>query len=148
MEKRNNPLTIQVKYHTDIETLKKIKIGSWIDLRAAETVYIHPGEYKCISLGISCKLPCGYEAHVAPRSSSFRRWGIIQTNGVGVIDASYSGDNDIWTMPVYGTRETVINKGDRICQFRIVKEMPDVTFETVDHLADENRGGLGSTGVR
>ena len=91
-------------------------------------------------------MPEGYEAHIAPRSSAFKRWGIIQANSVGVIDNSYCGDNDIWMMPVYATRFTKIHKNDRICQFRIVEKQPHLEFEVVDHLGNEDRGGFGSTG--
>ena len=93
------------------------------------------------------KLPDGYEAHLAPRSSTFKTWGIIQTNSIGVVDNSYSGNNDIWKMPVYATRDTVINVNDRICQFRIMSKMPVVDVEEVDNLEGPDRGGFGSTGT-
>lgn len=140
--------TIKIKYHDpDIEKLGLEQHGDWIDLRAAENVCLNAGEFQILSLGISCRLPVGYEAHIVPRSSTFRRWGIIQTNGMGVVDESYCGDNDIWGMPVYATRPTTICKGDRICQFRIMKKMEPVTFVQVDHLDSESRGGFGSTGA-
>ena len=111
----------QIKYHNEeIEKIKKIDKGDWIDLRAAEKVELKQGEFALISLGVSMKLPDGYEAHLAPRSSTFKTWGIIQTNSIGVVDNSYSGNNDIWKMPAYATRNTVINVHDRICQFRIM----------------------------
>lgn len=94
------------------------------------------------------KLPDGYEAHIAPRSSTFKNFGIIQTNSVGVVDNSYSGDNDEWLMPVYALRDTVIKAGDRICQFRIVECQPEIVFETVEHLSVIDRGGVGSTGTK
>lgn len=155
--------TIKIKYHDyDIERLSKIKIGDWIDLRAAEEVKIRQGEYKLISLGIAMKLPEGYEAHIVPRSSTFKTWGIIQTNSMGVIDNSYSGTNDIWRFPAYcldgkgyvdenGLYEdfvTRIKKGDRICQFRIVKKQPEIEFDEVLVLDETDRGGFGSTGVK
>lgn len=93
-------------------------------------------------------LPEGYEAHVVPRSSTFKNWGILQTNSMGIIDNSYCGDNDIWQMPVYAVRDTHISKGDKICQFRIVPKMPTVNFAESDHLSDKDRGGFGSTGMR
>lgn len=142
-------LDIKIKYHEEgIPKLEKIVQGDWIDLRAAETIKLLPNTYYLISLGVSMKLPEGYEAHVVPRSSTFKNWGIIQTNSMGVIDNSYCGDNDIWRMPVYATREAVINKGDRICQFRIVRKMEELSFTETEHLSDENRGGFGSTGMK
>ena len=139
-------MKIKVKYHTDILPLKMNDKGDWVDLRAAQDMKLWGGYYYYIPLGISVELPEGYEAHVAPRSSTFKNWGIIQTNSVGVIDNSYCGDNDIWMMPVYATRFTEIKKNDRICQFRIVEKQPHLEFETVDHLGNEDRGGFGSTG--
>ena len=152
-------MLIKIKYHTDIEPLTYIggDKSNWIDLRAAEDVFIPVGEYRLISLGVSMELPEGYEAHIVPRSSTFKTWGIIQTNSVGIIDESYKGDSDIWRFPAYcmegkdiidGRVGTVIRKNDRICQFRIVKRQPDFEFVKVDMLGNDNRGGIGSTGVR
>lgn len=139
---------ILIRYHNDnIDKIEKISKGDWIDLRAAETVELKAGDFKIISLGVSMKLPEGYEAHIVPRSSTFKKWGILQTNHMGVIDNSYSGDNDIWGMPVLAMRDTVIKGNDRICQFRIVKRMEQVEIEEVEHLEGANRGGFGSTGV-
>lgn len=138
--------TIKVKYHADILPIESFDKGDWIDLRAAETVVMEEGEFRLISLGISMKLPEGYEAHMVPRSSTFKNWGIIQANHMGVIDNSYSGDNDIWKYPVIAMRDTMICKNDRICQFRIVKKQPELIFETVEHLDDPDRGGFGSSG--
>lgn len=139
---------IIVKYHNkNIDKIQKIKKGQWIDLRAAETVELKAGESAYISLGVSIKIPHGTEAHLAPRSSTFGKWGVIQTNGVGIIDTTYCGEEDIWKMPVLAMRDTVINENDRICQFRIVDEMGEVTINEVDYMADANRGGFGSTGV-
>ena len=139
---------IKIKYHSDeIEKLRYIDGKSdWIDLRAAEDVELKAGEFKLISLGVSMELPNGYEAYVVPRSSTFKTWGILQTNSIGIIDESYCGDNDIWKMPVYATRDTVIHKNDRICQFRIEKHQPTIMFEEVDTLDNEDRSGFGSTG--
>lgn len=140
--------TIKIKYHTDeIDKIKEIAIGDWIDLRAAETVLLHKGDFALISLGVSMKLPDGYEAHVVPRSSTFKKWGVLQTNSMGIIDNSYSGTNDIWRFPALAVRDTVINKNDRICQFRIVKRQPTVEFEEMDTLDAVDRGGFGSTGA-
>ena len=141
-------MKLQIKYHNEeIEKIKKIDKGDWIDLRAAEKVELKQGDFALISLGVSMKLPDGYEAHLAPRSSTFKTWGIIQTNSIGVVDNSYSGNNDIWKMPVYATRNTVINVNDRICQFRIMSKMPVVDVEEVDNLEGPDRGGFGSTGT-
>ena len=136
-----------VKYHNpNIDKLEKRENGDWIDLRAAETVTLKAGESRLISLGVSIRLPEGYEAHVAPRSSTFRTWGILQTNSVGVVDESYCGDDDIWKFPVLAVRDTVIHENYRICQFRILKKMPDFSIEEVSTLGGKNRGGFGSTG--
>ena len=123
-----------------------IENGDWIDLRSAETVTLEVGEYRVISLGISMKLPDGYEAHVLPRSSTFKKWGILLVNGMGIIDNSYCGDNDIWGFPALAMRRTKIHEGDRICQFRIMKNQPKLLFTRVDHLEGADRGGFGSTG--
>lgn len=139
--------TIQIKYHTDIEPLEQKEGSDWIDLRAAEEVKMSPNQFKLIPLGVSMKLPEGYEAHIVPRSSTFKTWGIIQTNHMGVIDESYCGDNDQWMMPVLATRAIIIHKNDRICQFRIVKKQPKILFQKVDSLGKESRGGFGSTGT-
>lgn len=139
---------IQIKYHhPELIQIEKISQGDWIDLRAAETVTLKQGDFALISLGVSMKLPEGYEAHLVPRSSTFKTWGILQTNSIGIVDNSYSGDNDIWRVPVYATKDTVINLNDRICQFRIMPNMENVRFEKVDALSAVNRGGFGSTGV-
>lgn len=142
--------TIRIRYLSDkIEPLRYIDGKSdWIDLRAAECVELKAGEFRLIRLGIAMELPKGYEAHVVPRSSTFKTWGLLQTNSMGVIDGSYCGDNDEWRMPVYATRDTVVEEGDRICQFRIVENQPKITFETVEHLDGADRGGFGSTGSK
>ena len=141
--------TIRIKYFcNDIEKVQKIDKGDWIDLRAAETLEMTAGEFKLIPLGVGMILPEGYEAHLAPRSSTFKNFGIIQTNSVAVIDESYCGDNDQWRYPAYALRDTVINKNDRICQFRIMKKQPEIEFIEVDALKDTDRGGFGSTGKR
>lgn len=140
---------IKIKYHNkNIEKVAAIQNGDWIDLRAAETVEMKAGEFRLISLGISMKLPEGYEANIVPRSSTFKKWGVLQVNSMGVIDNSYCGENDIWMFPALAIRNTTINEGDRICQFRIVKKMEDVEFTEVQHMEDEDRGGFGSTGER
>lgn len=139
---------IEVKYFgKDIDRIEKISNGDWIDLRSAKDVELKKGDFKLIPLGVGMILPEGYEAHVAPRSSTFKHYGIIQTNSVGIIDNSYSGDNDQWMMPVYATRDAVIHKNERICQFRIMQIQPVISFEEVEHLNDVDRGGFGSTGI-
>lgn len=139
---------IQIKYFTDkIEPLTYVDGKSdWIDLRAAQEVVLKAGEFKLIPLGVAMRLPKGYEAHVVPRSSTFKNFGIIQTNHFGVIDETYSGDNDQWFMPVYAVRDTQIHVNDRICQFRIMEHQPTICFEQVEKLDDTDRGGFGSTG--
>ena len=139
---------IKIKYHTDeIEKLRYIDGKSdFIDLRAAEDVELKAGEFKLISLGVSMELPKGYEAHIVPRSSTFKNFGRIQTNHQAVIDESYCGNNDIWRYPVYALRDTVIHKNDRICQFRIIEHQPTIEFEEVDTLGNDDRSGFGSTG--
>ena len=144
-----NTETIKIKYHTDeIEKLRYIDGKSdWIDLRAAENVELKAGEFKLISLGVSMELPKGYEAYIVPRSSTFKNFGIIQTNHHAIIDETYCGDNDIWKYPAYALRDTIIHKNDRICQFRIEKHQPTIMFEEVDTLGNEDRNGFGTTGV-
>lgn len=138
--------TIKIKYHNDIRPLEILDNGDWIDLRAAEDVNLEKGDFRLISLGVSMKLPEGYEAHIVPRSSTFKHWGIIQANHMGVIDNSYCGDNDIWKFPAIATRDAVIYKNDRICQFRIMRKQPCLRFDTVEHLNGPDRGGFGSSG--
>ncbi len=140
-------LEVKVKYFTDIERIKKIEKGDWIDLRSAEDVELKTGEFKLINLGVGMILPDGYEAHIVPRSSTFLKFGIIQANHCGIIDNSYSGNNDEWKFPAIALRNTKIHKNDRICQFRLMKKMEDVTLEEVEHLNERDRGGFGSTGT-
>lgn len=144
-----NNLDIKIRYlETGLVEVKVIEIGDWIDLRSAESVCLYKGEKALLRLGVAMKLPDGYEAILAPRSSTFKNYGIIQTNGIGIIDSTYCGNNDEWMMPVLATRETMIHKNDRICQFRIQKKQPTIKFVVVDKLGDEDRGGFGSTGTK
>ena len=140
--------TIRIRYVSDqIEKLTYIENKSdWIDLRAAEDVVMKQGEFRLISLGVAMELPAGYEAHMVPRSSTFKNFGIIQANSVGVIDNSYCGEEDEWRMAAIALRDTVIHVNDRICQFRIMEKQPEFQFVTVEHLKDKSRGGFGSTG--
>lgn len=140
--------TIRIKYFTDrIEKLAYIEGKSdWIDLRASEEVSLKAGDFALIPLGVAMELPAGYEAHLVPRSSTFKTWGLLQTNSMGVVDSSYCGDNDMWRMPVYATRDVVIHVNDRIAQFRIMKNQPALVFDETEHLGNSDRGGFGSTG--
>lgn len=141
--------TIKIKYFTnDIDKINKIDNGDWIDLRAALTVELKAGEFKLIPLGIAMQLPNGYEAHIVPRSSTYKNFGIIQTNHQAVIDESYCGDNDQWYYPAYALRDTTIHINDRICQFRIMKKQPVINFNEVETLGNKDRGGIGSTGIK
>lgn len=140
-------LNIKIKYHNDIKPIVVEKQGDWIDLRCAEDVDLNAGEFKIISLGISMELPKGYEAHIVPRSSTFKKWGIIQANSVGIVDNLYCGNNDIWKFPAIALRDTHIYKNDRICQFRIVKNQEEVELVEVEQLNNADRGGFGSTGT-
>ncbi len=139
---------IRIKYFTDkIDKLTYIDGKSdWIDLRAAEDIDLKQGEWKLIPLGVAMQLPEGYEAHIVPRSSTYKNFGIIQTNHQGVVDCSYCGDNDQWFMPALAMRDTHISVNDRICQFRIMKNQPKIEFDETDHLDGADRGGFGSTG--
>lgn len=140
--------TIKIKYFDqEIEKIQKICKGDWLDLRAAETVELVAGEYRLIPLGIGMVLPDGYEAHVLPRSSTPSKFGIILANSMGIIDNSYSGDSDEWKFPALAIRNTKIQKGDRIAQFRIMENQPCLEFEVVEHLNEVSRGGIGSTGT-
>lgn len=151
MVKDETPETLEIKvkyFDKDIEPIQKISVGDWIDLRSAESVELKAGEYKLLRLGVGMILPDGYEALVLPRSSTPGYFGIMCANSMGVIDNSYSGDADEWRFPAVAIRDTVINKGDRIAQFRIIKNQPVIEFKTVEHLNDVSRGGIGSTGKR
>lgn len=141
-------MNIRIKYFTDkIEKLRYIDGKSdWIDLRAAEEVTLKAGEFKLIPLGIAMELPKGYEAHIVPRSSTFKNFGILQVNSMGVIDETYCGDNDQWFFPALAVKDTQIHVNDRICQFRIMEHQPSFTLEETDVLGHEDRGGHGSTG--
>ena len=141
---------IKIKYLNDeITRLEYIDGKSdWIDLRSAEEVELKAGEFKLIHLGVAMQLPEGYEAHIVPRSSTFKKWGIIQTNHCGIVDNSYCGPNDWWRMPVFALRDTKIEINDRICQFRIQKNQPTLVFNEVEEMEANNRGGFGSTGTK
>ena len=137
---------IKIKYLKDIQKIERFNVGDWIDLRAAETVVMKAGEYRMIPLGVAMELPKGYEALVAPRSSTFKKYGIILANSIGVIDEAYKGDNDEWNFLAYATRNTKIHKNERICQFRIIQHQPLIHLQEVESLGNSDRGGIGSTG--
>lgn len=140
---------IRIKYfNPELTKIETVENGDWIDLRSAIDVDLKAGDFKLIPLGIGMILPKNYEAHVVPRSSTFKNFGVIQTNHQAVIDNSYCGDNDQWYYPAYALRDTHISMNDRICQFRIVKKQPKIAFDIVERLKDKNRGGFGSTGTK
>ena len=140
-------MEIKVKYLTDgLDPLAQVPGSDWVDLRAAEDLELKAGEFRLIPLGIAAALPEGYEAHVVPRSSTFKYYGLLQANSMGVVDCSYRGDGDQWHWPAYATRDVTIEKNTRLCQFRIVQNQPPLTFTPVEHLYGPDRGGFGSTG--
>ena len=143
----NKQININIKYlDKDMPKLIQADFGNWIDLYTAEDVSMNPGDHKLIRLGVIIQLPEGYEAYLLPRSSTFKKYGIIVTNSMGIIDHSYCGDNDQWFMPVIAMRDTHISFNDRICQFRILENQPTIVFDERDHLEGADRGGFGSTG--
>ena len=139
-------LEIKIKYMTDIKPITVSDNGDWIDLRAAIDIDLNFLEFTYIPLGVCMELPKGYSAVIAPRSSTYKKWGIVVANSIGIIDESYNGDHDEWQLPVIALRHTHIYKNDRICQFRIIKKSPDIVFVPAAILGNANRGGLGSTG--
>ena len=138
--------TIKVKYLRGVQKIERFNVGDWIDLRAAEDVTMKAGEYRMIPLGVAMELPLGYEALVAPRSSTFKKYGLILANSIGIIDESYKGDNDEWNFLAYAMRDAIIHKNERICQFRIIQHQPLIHLEEVEALGNADRGGIGSTG--
>lgn len=138
---------IKIKYLTDIDKISAAHEGEWVDLRCAEDTYLSKGEFKLIPLGVKMQLPVGYEAIISPRSSTFKRYRILQANSSGVMDETYIGQ---WMFPAYATEQTFIPKNDRICQFRIQKTQGKVAFEEVNELDETERGdgGFGSTGEK
>ncbi len=144
------PVEIKIKYFSeDAERLRYIDGKSdWIDLRAAERVELKKGEFRLIPLGVAMELPKGYEAHILPRSSAFKNYGILQPNSMGVVDNTYCGPDDQWHMPIYATRDAVIEKGERIAQFRIMENQPPLSFIESDLAGNKTRGGFGSTGKK
>lgn len=169
-------MKIKVKLFNKNCKFESIKKGEWIDLRSAVTCQlISPfantlnskrdkrnvefDDYK-IPLGIGMQLPKGFEAWIEPRSGTFNNFGIILANQKGIIDSSYSGPNDQWSFQAIAFRDTVINEGERICQFRIALSQKatiwqkikwlftnKIEFEFVDDYEGVDRGGFGSTGI-
>lgn len=154
-------MKIKVKFFNDTYAGEnELKVSdakqNWIDLRASEDVWVFPNKLTLIPLGVAMQLPSGYEAHIVPRSSTFKNFGIIQTNHMGIIDETYCGDNDQWFFPavclepkdtLFGREAIYIKKGERICQFRITKRQPEFEYEIVESMNNEDRGGHGSTGT-
>ena len=142
-------MKIKIKYlSNEIEKIKKIDNGDWIDLRSSIDIKLKSGEFALIPLGVAMELPKNYEAHIVPRSSTYKNFKIIQTNHIGIVDNSYCGDKDEWKMAVHAIQDTEIHKNDRICQFRIMKKQPEIIFSEVESLGEKSRGGFGSTGIK
>lgn len=139
-------MKVKVCYSSDVATIVPVENGDWVDIATPHPVYVRGGEYREIPLGFSMEIPEGYEAHVLPRSSTFKKWGIMMTNSMGIIDHTYCGPDDIWRFPAYATRNALIPAGTRIAQFRLVKNQEPISIERVEFVTNKNRGGLGSTG--
>lgn len=149
MEKSLNTKEIKIKFKDPkvYEEFNHIKVGDWIDLRTNDVVTLKKGQFRKVDLGVAMELPVGYEALLVPRSSTFKNYGVLQANSMAVIDNSFCGDDDYWSFLVLATEDVTIPKGARICQFRIMKNQPQIDFKVVDKLGNENRGGMGSTGT-
>ena len=176
-------LKIKVKVLTEGCMPEINEKGDWIDLKAAKDMEFNAAQsgtlekktvegeevgYRnvemntsYIPLGVAMKLPKGFEAIVLPRSSTPKKLGIICANSMGVIDNSYSGNEDEWKFPAIAIRETTIEEGTRICQFRIQLSQKatfwqklrwlfssGVKLVEVDSLNNESRGGFGSSGIK
>lgn len=140
-------MVIDIQYLPGAPRLEQIDNGDWIDLYTYEDVTLKAGAFCLFNLGVAMSLPQGYEALMAPRSSTFKRWGLLQTNSVGVVDNSYCGPDDIWKWPAIATEDVTIPKGTRLCQFRIIENQPRINFNQVTRLKNKNRSGFGSTGA-
>lgn len=158
-----------------------IKVGDWIDLSTAEDYafkcphakMLHKRkrgsdvpversrdvifDYQLLSLGVVIELPKGYEAMMLPRSSTFKKWGILLANSQGVIDQQYCGPDDVWRFPALATRNVAIPKGTPICQFRIQLSQKATLWQKlkwlfsskvklvkVSEMSNANRGGIGT----
>jgi dUTP pyrophosphatase len=143
-----NPLTIKIKYRNrDTKRIDMLPNGDWIDLAIDQDVSMMEGDFRLVHLGVAMQLPVGYEAHIIPRSSTYAKYGIIQANSFGLIDNSYRGDDDWWMFPAIAMMETFIERGSRICQFRIVEKQPPLIFREYENFETSSRGGFGSTGI-
>lgn len=149
MEKSLNTKEIKIKFKDPkvYEEFNHIEVGDWIDLRTIDVITLKKGQFRKVDLGVAMELPAGYEALLVPRSSTFKNYGVLQANSMAVIDNSFCGDDDYWSFLVLATEDVTIPKGARICQFRIMKNQPQIDFKVVDKLGNENRGGMGSTGT-
>lgn len=151
-------LEMKIRYFEGATKLEKIQKGNWIDVYANKDVFVPEGDRAMIPLGFALELPKGWEGHLAPRSSTFKTWGLIQTNHVGVVDDTYVGNDDQWHMPVFCLqgkdikggiyKGTWVKKGDKLGQFRVMEVMPEIEFVEVEELTNENRGGFGTTSKR
>lgn len=148
MEKCSDMKKIKIKFTDEkvYEEFNNISVGDWIDLKTIDIVTIKEGQFRMIDLGVAMELPEGYEAWIVPRSSTFMKYGVLQANSIAIIDNSFKGNEDVLRFLVWATRDVTIPKGTRICQFRIMKNQPEIDFIKVDKLENENRGGIGSTG--
>lgn len=138
---------LKIRYHKELFPFlpEVVQYGNFVDLYNAESRILKAGEFTKLNLGISIECPKGFWFQLVPRSSTFEKYGIIQTNSFGVVDTKYCGDDDIIKVPVYAMRDTIIPANERICQFRLVQDI-NFTISTVDKLRGENRGGFGSSG--
>lgn len=137
---------ILINYHESPFQLEQISKGGCIDLYNYNELTLKQGEMGFINFGISMEFPDGYDALIFPRSSTFKKWGILLTNSVGYIDNSYRGNEDIWMACVYATKDITIPAGTRCFQFRLIKEQPKLVLTPVKDLKGETRGAFGSTG--
>lgn len=137
-----------IKYHdSELLPVEAQHKTEWFDARCAEDVTMNKGEYRLLSLGVTIKIPDGWEIIIAPRSSTYKQFGVILANSIGVIDNAYGNDEaDILRFPAIAMRDTHIRKNDRICQFRFQRVQPKVSLLEVNHIRGVARGGVGSTG--
>ena len=162
----SDSMNIKIKY---FEGAKKLEInpkGNLIDVYSREDIFIPQFDMRLVHLGFAMELPKGKIAKLYPRSSTFKTWGCILANSVGIIDETYCGDNDEWLAPlvciapknsepvpinelcsetIFGTW---VRKGDKIAQFEIVDAMEMPTFVEVETLGNKDRHGIGSTGTK
>ena len=141
--------TLKIKYlNPKIIHIQQIEGSDWIDLRASQDIEMKSGDFRLIPLGVAIEIPRGWEGHIVPRSSTFKNFGVIMVNNLGIVDSSYNGDQDEWKFAAYALRDTTIAINDRICQFRIIQNQPILNFEEVETLGNNSRGGFGSSGIK